>query len=214
MTKDKDYRITRKCPPFAHIEEKKNRLEEKIKSENPKTKIIYYKVRERRGRYHDEFAGVYNNRCAYCGAMWGLLPVEFFEVDHFINEASFPDTKDGRTEAGRMKNLVWACRACNSGKSGFKIEPPYDDVLNVDNGNIASVFKRDRLYNIEISDTYQEDPVVQSFYKKLGLGHEIRRLDYLALEIYHKYRNEKDEARKKEFSDALMMLMMKRNRLK
>lgn len=214
MTKDKDYRITDYCPPFEHIEEKKERLERKIKSERPKTRIMYYKVHERKGTYHDEFAEIYNKRCAYCGAMWGLLPTEYFEVDHFINEDSFPDTTEGRAEAGKMKNLVWSCIKCNRSKRELTIVPPYDDVLNTDNENIAHVFTRDKLYNILISDTYQKDLFVQKFYKKLGLEHEVRRLDYFALELYHKYRNEKDTDKKRGFSEALTLLLTKRNRIK
>lgn len=214
MAKDKDYRNTSDCPPFSHIEEKKARLEEKIKSDSPRTKIIYNKVRERKGPYHEEFANIYNKKCAYCGAMWGLLPVEVFEVDHFINEASFPDTIKGKVEAGKMKNLVWACSKCNRGKSGLEIMPPYDEILNVDSGNIACVFLRDKMYNIRISDTYESDQFVQDFYKKLGLGHEVRRLDYLALGLYHKYQDEKDEKRKKKLAEALALLMLRRNYIK
>lgn len=152
-------------------------------------------------------------KCAYCGAMWGLLPVESFEVDHFFNEASFPDTTAGRTEAGRMINLAWACISCNRGKRGITIKPPYDDLLNVDNGNIATVFKRDEDYYIQICDTYQDDEFVQQFYDALHLGYETRRLDYLGLQIEGKYQVEKDEECKRKLGETLSILLKKRNRM-
>ena len=92
------------------------------------------------------------------------------QVDHFINEASFPNTTEGRAEAGRMINLVWSCISCNRGKSGITIKPPYDELLNVDNGNIAGVFRRDKDYYIRICDTYQDDKFIQQFYDSLHLG--------------------------------------------
>ena len=123
MARDNDYRNTIYCPVLDKVEEQKNALEKEIKLAFPRTKIIYNKVKERNSEYHKKFAKIYNNKCAYCGAMWGLLPVESFEVDHFFNEASFPDTTAGRTEAGRMINLAWACISCNRGKRGITIKP-------------------------------------------------------------------------------------------
>ena len=156
---------------------------------------------------------MYNNKCAYCGALWGLLPVESFEVDHFLNEASFPDTTEGRVEAGRMINLVWSCISCNRGKREITIKPPYDDLLNVDNGNIAMVFRRDREFYIRICNTYQNDKFIQQFYKSLHLGYETRRLDYLGLQLEGKYQAEKDEKRKNKLGECLSILMKERNRM-
>lgn len=145
--------------------------------------------------------------------MSGLLPVESFEVDHFINEASFPNTTEGRAEAGRMINLVWSCISCNRGKSGITIKPPYDELLNVDNGNIAGVFRRDKDYYIRICDTYQDDKFIQQFYDSLHLGYETRRLDYLGLQLEGKYQSEKDEKRKIKLGESLSILLKKRNRM-
>ncbi|MDE6873003.1 MAG: hypothetical protein K2P87_00885, partial [Lachnospiraceae bacterium] len=131
--------------------------------------------------------------------------------DHFINEDSFHDTTKGREEAGRMENLVWSCISCNRGKSGFLIKPPYDERLNVDNGNIADVFVRDKDYYIRISDTYQGDEFIQQFYEKLHLGYEARRLDYLCLQLDGKYKVETDEKRRQKLGECLAKLMKQRN---
>ena len=153
MAVDKDYRNTVCCPVLEDVEKKKQDLEDEIKQNLSRTKIIYNKVRERGSIYHEKFAKIYNDKCAYCGALWGLLPTESFEIDHYINEASFPNTTEGRIEAGRMANLVWSCTSCNRGKRGITIKAPYDELLNVDNGNIAAVFERDGDYYIRIRST-------------------------------------------------------------
>ena len=213
MARDKDYRNTEYCPILNKVEEQKQVLEKEIKSEFPRTKIVYNKVNNRDSVYHKKFAQIYNNKCAYCGALWGLLPVESFEVDHFLNEASFPDTTEGRVEAGRMINLVWSCISCNRGKREITIKPPYDDLLNVDNGNIAMVFRRDREFYIRICNTYQNDKFIQQFYKSLHLGYETRRLDYLGLQLEGKCQAEKDEKRKNKLGECLSILMKERNRM-
>ncbi len=211
MERAKDYRNTRYCPVLSNVEQQKEALEKEIKSTSPRTKIIYNKVRERGSEYHNKFMEIYNGKCAYCGAMRGLLPVESFEVDHFLSEASFPDTTAGREEAGKMKNLVWSCISCNRGKSRIMIKPPYDNILDVDSGNIAIVFKRDEEYYIQICDTYQGDEFIQQFYEKLHLGYETRRLDYLGLKLEGLYQTEKDKERKTKLGEILSLLLKKRN---
>lgn len=213
MTKDSDYRNTVYCPVLDNVEEQKQALEKEIKAEFPRTKIIYNKVRNRNSVYHKKFAKIYNDKCAYCGAALGLLPVESFEIDHFLNEASFPDTTEGRIEAGRMCNLAWSCISCNRGKRGITIKPPYDVLLNVDNGNIAAVFRRDKKYYIQICDTYKNDEFIRKFYEELHLGYEARRLDYLSLQLERKYQAEKDEKRKMKLGESLSILLKKRNRM-
>lgn len=213
MSEDKDYRNTKYCPILNHVEEKKQILEKEIKAEFPRMKIIYNKVRDRKNIYHKKFAEIYNDKCAYCGAMWGLLPVESFEVDHFLNKDSFPDTTEGRSDAGKMMNLIWSCITCNRGKRAIMIKPPYDMLLNVDCGNIASVFTRDKNYYIQICDTYQKDEFIRKFYDELHLGYETRRLDYLGLQLRGMYQLEKNKERKRKLGESLYILLKKRNRM-
>lgn len=208
-----DYRNTAYCPILENVEEKKQVLEEQIKLESPRTKIIYNKIRDRKGKYHREFAEIYNNKCAYCGAKWDILPVECFEVDHFINEASFPDTTEGRIEAGGVKNLVWSCISCNRGKTGIEIKSPYDELLNVDNGKIADVFWRDDDYYIRIRDTYQGDEFIQKFYESTHLGYETRRLDFLLLQLDGKCQHEENEKYRSILNEQFKILLKKRNRM-
>lgn len=213
MAKEKDYRNSEYCPTLDNVEEQKQILETEIQTESPRTKIVYNKVSNRGSIYHRRFAQIYNNKCAYCGALWGLLPVESFEVDHFLNEASFADTKEGRIEAGKMANLAWSCISCNRGKRGITIKPPYDMLLNVDNGNIARVFLRDSDYYIRVCDTYRNDEFIQQFYENLHLGYKTRRLDYLGLQLEGKYKMERDANRKHMLGESIGILLKKRNRI-
>ena len=89
MAKDSDYRNTVYCPVLDNVEKQKEALEKQIKTEAPRTKIIYNKVSSRHSVYYKKFAKIYNNKCAYCGAILGLLPIESFEIDHFLNRNRF-----------------------------------------------------------------------------------------------------------------------------
>jgi len=206
-----DYRNTPFGPALEGIKEKKQALEGKIRGEHPKAKVFYNFIRKRGSTYHKEFANIYCNKCAYCGAKWGVLPVESFEIDHFINEASFPKNLTGRAEAGRVDNLVWSCITCNRGKLGLFIEAPYDTILCVDNGNITKVFFRDRRFAIQICDTYANDPFIRSFFHALHLDHEARRLDYLVLMLDEMCQKEKDEERKSKLMEIEFNILKKRN---
>lgn len=52
MARDKDYRNTEYCPILNKVEEQKQVLEKEIKSEFPRTKIVYNKVNNRDSVYH------------------------------------------------------------------------------------------------------------------------------------------------------------------
>lgn len=211
MATERDYRNSPYCPCLVDVKDKKRALEERIKTDSPKTKIMYNKISKRGEEYHPRFAEIYNKKCAYCGILWGPLPAEMFEVDHYINEDSFPQTVDGRAEAGKVSNLVWSCSLCNRWKSGLTIAPPYDQLLDPDDGSISNVFKRDEEYNIVISDDYSADPFVKTFYRTLHLGAEVRRLDYLLLRIYGKLQCEKDPEKVAALSRIFIRLLEKRN---
>lgn len=213
MIEEKDYRNTPHCPVTNNLQEKKRSLEEEIWADFPRTRIIYNKVRVRDSKYHDRFAEIYHKKCAYCGALWGILSTECFEIDHYINEKSFPDTIDGRAKAGRMSNLVWACVTCNRGKGGITLVPPYDAILNPDDGSISKAFVRDEKYCIHISEPYESDIFINRFYNALHLDYETRRLDYLLLELHWKSMTEENEARRNQYNSIFIELLKKRNTL-
>lgn len=213
MTKEKDYRNTDYCPVLEKVSEKKQQLKKEIMEESPRTQIFYNRVRDRNSDFHRRFAAIFNDKCAYCGTKWGLLPKEYFEIDHFINESSFPRTTEGRAEAGKIENLEWSCVICNRGKSGITLVEPYDTVLNVENGNIANVFTRDEDFYIQIRDEFKNDSFINGFYDALHLNYEIRRLDYLILQLEGMKNAEKNPGKEQKMGAVLQELLQKRNRL-
>lgn len=180
---NKDYRNTTNCPALVDIIQKKCTLEYKIQKEHKRAKIMYNFVHDKQGIYFKLFSEIYNCKCAYCGTWIGISDIRLFEVDHFICEDAFSKDTSGRSEAGKLLNLVLACYSCNRGKGNLMIDEVHQGILNPDDGSIAQVFDRNEDYYICIRSDYAEDQLVVNFYHKLLLGSEFRRLDYLLLEI-------------------------------
>lgn len=157
---------------------------------------------------------IYNCKCAYCGAWIGISDIRLFEVDHFICEDAFSKDTAGRSEAGKVSNLVLACYSCNRGKGKLMIDEDHQGTLNPDDGSIAQVFDRNEDYYICIRPDYAEDQVVVDFYQKLLLGSEFRRLDYLLLEIKNFISTQRtsNPTVAEKLEQCLGALIMKRNK--
>ena len=208
-----DYRNTLHSIIALDILEKKTNLEELIRSKHSKIQIIYNLIKDKKKEYFLYFANIYNSKCAYCGLDVDIFPLVFFEIDHFISEDSFPKTLKGRSNAGKIENLVLACYYCNRGKGNFKIEKEYKNILNPDNSSIAKVFIRDKNYNIIINPNYNRDPVINNFYKKLFLNHEFRRLDYLLMMLNDLINHTKDDKLIGLLSSIFHNLLKRRNKI-
>lgn len=205
MSVNRDYRNTDMCPSFFEVDIKKKELERRIREKHKKVKIIYYRVNVKKDEYFRNFAEIYNYKCAYCGAVLKFTDIRLFEIDHFICESAFQDNTDGRSEAGKIENLVFSCYSCNRGKGNLHIKDGYLTQLNPDDNSIANIFDRDEAYYIEINDAYSKDVFIQLFYDKLLLGSEARRLDYLLLEMENLKNRLKNS--NKELADKLEQCM-------
>lgn len=183
MDINNDYRNTINSPVLSDVADKKNNLEAKIRAEHPRANIMYNLIKDKQGDYFDIFSKIYNCKCAYCGVLIGITDVRLFEIDHFICESSFPCSTEGKSEAGKVSNLILACYSCNRGKGNLLIDEDYQKILNPDDNSIAQVFGRDQDYHIYIRQAYAENQSVVGFYKKLLLGNEFRRIDYLLMEM-------------------------------
>lgn len=203
----KDYRNTDKCPILSEIDTKKNELELRIRERHKKVKILYNRINDKQGDYFKDFAKIYNFKCAYCGAALKFTDIRLFEIDHFICETAFPDNTAGRAEAGKIDNLTFSCFSCNRGKGKLHIKDSYLTLLNPDDNSIANIFDRDEWYYIKINDTYSKDSFLRSFYDKLLLGSEVRRLDFLLLEMENL--KEQLQDRNKELAYKLEQCMSK-----
>jgi len=180
---NRDYRNTEYCPILTDVALKKSVLEDKIRKEHGRARIMYNYIYNKEGAYFKAFSEIYNRKCAYCGVLIGIIDIRMFEVDHFVCESSFSDNTVGRSEAGKVSNLVLSCYSCNRGKGNLEVGGRYQEILNPDDNSIAEVFFRDDNYYIKIQPDYTGDSVIADFYERLLLGSEFRRLDYLLLEI-------------------------------
>lgn len=158
--------------------------------------------------YKTNFMKAYNCKCAYCGASIDILPKEMFEIDHFIYEKSF----DKKADAGFIENLVLACHSCNHQKGAFSLTEDDRMYLHPDEDTIKKTFIRDEQYYIKVSENQTTNKLVIDFYKKLGLGGEIHRLDYLLMSMIGLQRTLADEPEAyTRFGQAIDMLRLKRN---
>ena len=205
-----DYRNTIYCNLKNDIVSEKKSLGERIQKEHPRVKIIYNQINKKGSEYNKKFRIIYNNKCAYCGITTDVISSELFEIDHFICEASF---NGDSIKAGEINNLVLSCRKCNLAKRDFKWSEEYSSVFNVDDGSIAKLFYRDEAYYIRIEKEYITDSVICSFYNKLKLSEEIRRLDFLLMNMYGFYEKNSNDSRIRSILKYIVLLQRKRNGL-
>lgn len=182
-TKRIDYRTTSGQLAYQNIEQKKAELTRNIHKEHSSQKIDYNSIKNRKSHFYEDFCIIYNWSCAYCGARRGIIDSQLFEIDHYICQSAFPKSTEGRAKAGEVNNLVLACHDCNRRKSDFKLEGKYGILLNPDNNAIAKIFYRSDDYYIKVADEYKSDQIICQFYAQLNLGSELKRLDYLLLNV-------------------------------
>lgn len=170
-----DYRNTIYCPRLDGIKDRKKAVEDMIIRDHPKATDMHNWLHKNDNVYKEPFIKAYNGKCAYCGAM---VPKRSFQIDHFLCESSLKKKSD----AGYMANLVLACDNCNLNKSDYMIPSEYIDQLHPDGTGITECFHRDDLYYIRIAYGIT-DGVICGFYNTLRLGNELRRLDYLLMNM-------------------------------
>lgn len=190
----KDYRSSKYCPSLNNIINKKEVLRREIVENGPSRKDMHTYISANKKKYEKDyknlFMKIYNDKCSYCGVSLDIIPDRtFFEVDHFIHKKS--KKFNTKKNAGKIGNLVLACRNCNKNKHEFNINEGEVEV-HPDGNNIKTVFYRDSSYYIQISEKFINNNYVENFYNKLRLGDELRRIDFLLLSLLgfqEKYKN-------------------------
>ena len=205
-----DYRNTIYEVSKKDIINEKNALEDKIKKEHPKVKIIYNQINKKDGNYNKQFRNIYNNKCAYCGISTDVISSELFEIDHFICEISF---NGDSINAGKINNLVLSCKKCNRAKKDFIWNEIYSLKFNVDDESITELFYRDVDYSNKIEKEYITDDSIYNFYIKLKLNEEIRRLDFLLMNMYGFYNKYYEDKNIYRILEYIVLLQKKRNEL-
>lgn len=201
-----DYRNTKYCPSWDKLDANKSELLNIIQKDHHKAKDMYRLVSDRNG-YKQQFAEVYNYKCAYCGVSIDLIPMDAFEVDHIRYKKSF----EKASEAGQMNNLALACHNCNRKKSDFPIPDDYMQLLHPDI-DIQACFVRDDLYNIHVSEDKKGDETIQNFFEQISFEDEVHRLDYLLMNMIGLSRKIADKLEiRAALTDAIEILRTKRN---
>lgn len=205
---DDDYRLTKSCESFGNISEKKKVLMNEIKSAHPRAKDIHKIVSENASEFKSKFLKVYCYRCAYCGTSIRINVKSQFEIDHFIPKTSKRFRSE--TDAGFIGNLVLACHTCNHNKSNFELSESSQEILNPDLEKIKKIYYRDNMFYIRVSQDASQEAI--DFYKKLELGRETCRIDYLLLsmmELRDKIVN--NDSLKCQLNEKIEFLCLKRN---
>lgn len=200
----KDYRITKYDNEFGDIEEKKKEYEIQLKKEHPRKRNFYDLISPNQDE-KKRFAKIYNYRCCYCGIPIDYSSITGFEIDHIVPETSFSKPSD----AGNIYNLALACHNCNHSKSNLQIDL---SILHPDIG-IGEVYYRDDLFYIKTSPKYLGNTCVMDFYEKLNFGGDLKRLDYVLMNLSGIKQAYKQKFKKNSsaIDDAIQILLIKRN---
>ncbi|MDD3383680.1 MAG: HNH endonuclease [Bacilli bacterium] len=203
-----DYRYTKYELKKPNKVEKKEEFKKEIRLRYPR-KNFYSIISDQNGGYKEKFLDIYDNKCVYCGNGIENLSIDLFEIDHYVNKASFEKTID----AHKLENIYPSCRTCNRNKTSIFINDKtiYFNLLNPNLG-IEKVFFRDSDFSIKINNTYIQDNFITHFYNELGLNNLTRRLDYLLLLLRGLAKKYKTNSQvEMVLNNSILLLQSKRN---
>ncbi|WP_157805667.1 HNH endonuclease [Bacillus sp. mrc49] len=180
----KDYRNTSYNELDHSLGEKKIKFMDEFKLDFPRAWNIYNNINKNGKIYNVKFKNLYYNKCVYCGISTQVINSSNFEVDHFIPKAVL-DLNLGydKKHIQGIKNLVNSCTMCNRGKLDFLCNSEALYMLHPDNNQLPLIFNRKTDLSIEIKKEYDDNDVIKEFYTKLKLNNQLRRLDYLLMEM-------------------------------
>lgn len=176
-----DYRFTKY---FVHhgndIKSAKRALENKIQKEHPGAHN-FYRLISRDFSYKKLFAEIYSYRCAYCGLHICTEQLASYQLDHIISIDVLK--RRGKKANNRVENLAFACQSCNRYKGNTDLLEPEISSLNPDGEEIKKIFVRDEDFYIKIADG-KNSSGVQKFYEDLLLGAQLKRVDFLLMNLH------------------------------
>lgn len=184
VVKLKDYRNTSYKEVDFSIGTKKDEFMIAFRKSHIRAWHIYSYVNDKTSDYNKQFRHMYHDKCVYCGISTQIISSSNFEVDHVIPKVVLEMNQghDKKVIHG-INNLVNSCQMCNRGKQGFICEDETQLKLHPDNSQLPNIFSRSSDFSIEIAEEYTNDEIIKSFYKFLKMGNQLRRLDYLIMEM-------------------------------
>lgn len=179
-----DYRNTSyKLFDFT-IEEKKALFSEEFKAMHPKAWHVHNHINNKKHPLNNRFRSMYHDKCVYCGISTQVIDSSSFEVDHVLPKAVLKLELNYKAEdIHGLGNLVNSCKMCNRAKSSFICDEENIENLHPDNNNLHLIYRRDSSFAIEINKEYEDNKIVKEFYDALKLDNQLRRLDYLLMEM-------------------------------
>lgn len=179
-----DYRNTSYNSFDFSIGNKKSEFITKFRVTHPKAWNIYRYVSSKGNPFNLTFRMIYHEKCVYCGISTQVINSSNFEVDHVIPKSVLEsDTEYEKKDIHGIKNLVNSCQMCNRGKLDFLCDINNLDILHPDNNKLPIIFNRKTDFSIEINPDYETNPDIKMLYDKLKLNNQLRRLDYLLMEM-------------------------------
>lgn len=177
-----DYRNTKYCPELNDILSKKKLVKDAVISKHRKAKDMHRYISKNNEDFKKQFIKAYNGKCAYCGVSDEIINWKMFEIDHFIPKTS-ARFKNKAYKAGYIENLVLSCYDCNRAKRNFECSDEDIYKIHPDYREILESFVRDDNYYIKVSESMKNDITVNKFYKRIALGNQMHRIDYLLMSM-------------------------------
>ena len=176
-----DYRFT-KYAVRAHsdIKREKQQLEVSIRQKHPQAQNFYRLISDN-FEYKKSLAKIYSNRCAYCGLHIFIGQLSSFQIDHIVSSDALKKNK--KQPDHHVKNLALACQTCNRYKGNIDFLDPEMSLLYPDEVEITKVFIRDKDFYIRVANE-KNSPGIQMFYQKLLLGGQLKRVDFLLMNLH------------------------------
>jgi len=184
ITVANDYRNTEYTNHDFSLGSKKIDFMDEFRIRHPRAENIYNYIRNRQNGFNRTFRFIYYEKCAYCGINTQVIDSSKFEVDHFIPESVLRlDLGYTYAHINGIDNLVNSCQMCNRGKTNFLSSKENIDLLHPDNNKLPLIFERLDDYSIRIREEYKGNTDIKKFYLDLNFENQLRRLDFLLMEM-------------------------------
>jgi hypothetical protein len=184
VTSTKDYRNTSYKYSDFTLGDKKENFMKGFRKVHIRAWNIYSNIKSRQSGFNRAFKAIYHDKCVYCGINTHVIELSRFEIDHFIPQAVLEKGLGYSTEdINGIYNLVNSCNMCNRKKSSFITDRDNFQLLHPDKEDLIKIFDRLDDFSIVINNDYINNNEVVKFYETLNLDNQIRRLDFLIMEM-------------------------------
>lgn len=180
----KDYRNTSYKTYDFTLNDKKEVFMSKFREVHERAWNVYSNIKSRQCSFNRTFKAIYHDKCVYCGINTHVIELSRFEIDHFIPQTILKKNLGyDKKDINGIYNLVNSCSMCNRKKSGFITDDVNFRLLHPDNEHLKRIFSRLEDFSIVIKEDYTKNVEVAKFYESLSLDNQIRRLDFLIMEM-------------------------------